>query len=67
MYGTYGDDHHHNRHLLQYEERVRWFIYFCYRIQVTKGIWIAKCIGIEPFTIVMDLEGTDGRDRGEVM
>ncbi|RWR88942.1 protein ROOT HAIR DEFECTIVE 3 2 isoform X4 [Cinnamomum micranthum f. kanehirae] len=35
------------------------------RSQTTKGVWIAKCIGIEPFTIVMDLEGTDGRDRGE--
>ncbi|CAA6667202.1 unnamed protein product [Spirodela intermedia] len=35
------------------------------RSQTTKGIWIAKCIGIEPCTIVMDLEGTDGRERGE--
>ncbi|GLT59945.1 hypothetical protein SLA2020_327380 [Shorea laevis] len=35
------------------------------RSQTTKGIWIAKCIGIEPFTIAMDLEGTDGRERGE--
>lgn len=35
------------------------------RAQTTKGIWIAKCVGIEPFTIVMDLEGTDGRERGE--
>ncbi|KAF3450156.1 hypothetical protein FNV43_RR06236 [Rhamnella rubrinervis] len=35
------------------------------RNQTTKGIWIAKCIGIEPCTIVMDLEGTDGRERGE--
>lgn len=43
------------------------YIYFYYRSQTTKGVWIAKCIGIEPFTIVMDLEGTDGRDRGEVM
>lgn len=40
---------------------------FYYRSQTTKGVWIAKCIGIEPTTIVMDLEGTDGRDRGEVM
>ncbi|RYR63106.1 hypothetical protein Ahy_A04g020901 isoform B [Arachis hypogaea] len=29
------------------------------------GIWIAKCVGIEPCTIAMDLEGTDGRERGE--
>ncbi|KAK1375943.1 Protein ROOT HAIR DEFECTIVE 3-like [Heracleum sosnowskyi] len=35
------------------------------RSQTTKGIWMAKCPGIEPCTIVMDLEGTDGRERGE--
>ncbi|KDP33110.1 hypothetical protein JCGZ_13554 [Jatropha curcas] len=35
------------------------------RSQTTKGIWIARCTGIEPFTIAMDLEGTDGRERGE--
>ncbi|XP_058106113.1 protein ROOT HAIR DEFECTIVE 3 homolog 2-like isoform X2 [Magnolia sinica] len=35
------------------------------RSQTTKGIWMAKCVGIEPVTIVMDLEGTDGRERGE--
>ncbi|PIN04364.1 GTP-binding protein [Handroanthus impetiginosus] len=35
------------------------------RSQTTKGIWIAHCAGIEPTTIVMDLEGTDGRERGE--
>ncbi|XP_057459098.1 protein ROOT HAIR DEFECTIVE 3-like [Lotus japonicus] len=35
------------------------------RSQTTKGIWMAKCIGIEPCTLVMDLEGTDGRERGE--
>ncbi|KAE9461486.1 hypothetical protein C3L33_06600, partial [Rhododendron williamsianum] len=35
------------------------------RNQTTKGIWIAKAVGIEPCTIVMDLEGTDGRERGE--
>nr|XP_033515215.1 protein ROOT HAIR DEFECTIVE 3-like isoform X2 [Nicotiana tomentosiformis] len=34
------------------------------RSQTTKGIWIAKAVGIEPLTIVMDLEGTDGRERG---
>ncbi|PPD79205.1 hypothetical protein GOBAR_DD23872 [Gossypium barbadense] len=33
--------------------------------QTTKGIWIAKCAGLEPCTLVMDLEGTDGRERGE--
>ncbi|KAB1218429.1 hypothetical protein CJ030_MR3G026309 [Morella rubra] len=35
------------------------------RSQTTKGIWLAKCAGIEPCTLVMDLEGTDGRERGE--
>lgn len=35
------------------------------RSQTTKGIWMARCAGIEPTTIVMDLEGTDGRERGE--
>ena len=28
---------------------------------------MAKCAGIEPCTFVMDLEGTDGRERGEVL
>lgn len=40
--------------------------FFLHRSQTTKGIWMAKCVGIEPFTLVMDLEGTDGRERGEV-
>ncbi|KAI3758021.1 hypothetical protein L6452_05567 [Arctium lappa] len=35
------------------------------RSQTTKGIWMARCVGIEPCTIAMDLEGTDGRERGE--
>ncbi|EXC09146.1 hypothetical protein L484_005098 [Morus notabilis] len=35
------------------------------RSQTTKGIWLAKCADIEPCTLVMDLEGTDGRERGE--
>ncbi|XP_022885109.1 protein ROOT HAIR DEFECTIVE 3 homolog 1-like [Olea europaea var. sylvestris] len=35
------------------------------RSQTTKGIWLAQCVGIEPCTLVMDLEGTDGRERGE--
>ncbi|KAL2899542.1 Protein ROOT HAIR DEFECTIVE 3 [Bienertia sinuspersici] len=35
------------------------------RSQTTKGIWLANCVGIEPCTLVMDLEGTDGRERGE--
>lgn len=38
-----------------------------FRNQTTKGIWIANAVGIEPLTIVMDLEGTDGRERGEVI
>lgn len=39
---------------------------FHFRSQTTKGIWLARCAGIEPCTLVMDLEGTDGRERGEV-
>ncbi|CAN6440659.1 unnamed protein product [Victoria cruziana] len=35
------------------------------RSQTTKGIWLAKCADIDPCTLVMDLEGTDGRERGE--
>ncbi|XP_010537565.1 PREDICTED: protein ROOT HAIR DEFECTIVE 3 homolog 1 [Tarenaya hassleriana] len=35
------------------------------RSQTTKGIWLAVCAGIDPCTLVMDLEGTDGRERGE--
>ncbi|XP_052181348.1 protein ROOT HAIR DEFECTIVE 3-like [Diospyros lotus] len=35
------------------------------RSQTTKGIWMAHCAGIDPCTLVMDLEGTDGRERGE--
>ncbi|KAM0866228.1 hypothetical protein ACQ4PT_042766 [Festuca glaucescens] len=35
------------------------------RNQTTKGMWVAKAVVIEPFTVVMDLEGTDGRERGE--
>ncbi|KAE8724269.1 Protein ROOT HAIR DEFECTIVE 3-like protein 2 [Hibiscus syriacus] len=35
------------------------------RSQTTKDIWMAKCNDIEPCTLVMDLEGTDGRERGE--
>lgn len=38
-----------------------------FRSQTTKGIWAARCVGIDPSTIVMDLEGTDGRERGEVL
>ncbi|KAL0533181.1 hypothetical protein IC582_030396 [Cucumis melo] len=35
------------------------------RSQKTKGIWLARCADIEPCTLMMDLEGTDGRERGE--
>lgn len=35
------------------------------RSQTTKGVWMARCAGIEPFTLVMDLENIDGRERGE--
>ncbi|KAH6758620.1 Root hair defective 3 GTP-binding protein [Perilla frutescens var. frutescens] len=35
------------------------------RKQTTKGIWIAKAPNIEPLTMVLDLEGTDGLERGQ--
>uniref|UniRef100_A0A3N7HIZ6 GB1/RHD3-type G domain-containing protein n=1 Tax=Populus trichocarpa TaxID=3694 RepID=A0A3N7HIZ6_POPTR len=35
------------------------------RGQTTKGIWIAKCSDIDPFSIAMDFEGTDSNQRGE--
>ncbi|XP_020575256.1 protein ROOT HAIR DEFECTIVE 3-like [Phalaenopsis equestris] len=35
------------------------------RSQTTKGIWIAKSLSIEPCTIVLDLEGTDGREEDD--
>ena len=38
-----------------------------FRGQTTKGIWIAKSTEIEPYTIAMDLEGTDSSARGEVL
>lgn len=33
------------------------------RSQTTQGIWLSNAVGIKPFTVVMDLEGTDGRER----
>ena len=36
------------------------------RSQTTQGIWLSKAAGIEPCTLVCDIEGTDGRERGEV-
>ncbi|KAB2613019.1 protein ROOT HAIR DEFECTIVE 3-like [Pyrus ussuriensis x Pyrus communis] len=35
------------------------------RSQTTKGIWIAKCLSNGRFTLVIDIEGTDGREQGE--
>ncbi|KAI5079493.1 hypothetical protein GOP47_0004972 [Adiantum capillus-veneris] len=35
------------------------------RSQTTQGIWLATANDIQPQTIIMDLEGTDGRERGE--
>ena len=43
-----------------------WWYLLVFRSQTTKGIWIAKCAGIEPCTLVLDLEGTDGQERGDV-
>jgi len=36
-----------------------------FRSQTTKGIWLAKAENIEPCTLVIDLHGPDGRERGE--
>lgn len=35
------------------------------RNQTTKGVWLQTGEGLDPCTLVMDLEGTDGRERGE--
>ncbi|MED6217531.1 hypothetical protein PIB30_018545 [Stylosanthes scabra] len=35
------------------------------RHQVTRGIWIARCAGIEPCTLVLDVEGTDGKENAD--
>ncbi|RZC86564.1 hypothetical protein C5167_029914 [Papaver somniferum] len=35
------------------------------RTVTTKGIWVAKCVGIDPCMIALDMEGTDERERGE--
>ncbi|KAI0494105.1 hypothetical protein KFK09_024236 [Dendrobium nobile] len=35
------------------------------RSLTTKGIWLARCVDIEPCSIIMDLEGSDGRGHGE--
>ena len=36
------------------------------RQQTTKGVWIARSPKLEdPATLVLDLEGSDGRERGE--
>ncbi|XP_030526189.2 protein ROOT HAIR DEFECTIVE 3-like [Rhodamnia argentea] len=33
------------------------------RFRTTTGVWLAKAAGIEPCTLVMDLEGSDGMER----
>ncbi|KAL5711078.1 hypothetical protein ACHQM5_021572 [Ranunculus cassubicifolius] len=35
------------------------------RSQTTKGIWLSKAVDIKPCTIVIDVEGSDGMERGE--
>ena len=36
------------------------------RQQTTKGIWLARSTKVsDPLTLVLDLEGSDGRERGE--
>nr|GEY62636.1 protein root hair defective 3 [Tanacetum cinerariifolium] len=37
-----------------------------YRHETTKGIQIARFPGIVPCTIIMDIEGTDGREQFDV-
>ncbi|KAE9446087.1 hypothetical protein C3L33_22082, partial [Rhododendron williamsianum] len=36
------------------------------RSKTTHGIWLGRCAGIEPCTLVMDVEGCDGGERGEM-
>ena len=35
------------------------------RSQTTKGIWVSQSPKLEGCTLILDLEGTDGRERGE--
>ncbi|KAI4354153.1 hypothetical protein L6164_003046 [Bauhinia variegata] len=35
------------------------------RYQTTQGIWLGRCPDIKPLTLVLDMEGTDGSERGE--
>ncbi|XP_024373981.2 protein ROOT HAIR DEFECTIVE 3 homolog 2-like [Physcomitrium patens] len=35
------------------------------RRQTTQGVWLAKAVGMTPDTLVMDMEGSDGAERGE--
>eukprot|EP00850_Spirogloea_muscicola_P012497 SM000081S22631 [mRNA] locus=s81:188171:199824:+ [translate_table: standard] len=35
------------------------------RSQTTQGVWLGLAAGIQPPTLVCDIEGTDGRERGE--
>ena len=38
----------------------------CGRQQTTQGIWLARAAKVEePLTLVLDLEGSDGHERGE--
>jgi hypothetical protein len=37
------------------------------RSQTMQGVWLAWAEEIDPFTLVMDLEGTDGRERGRMI
>ncbi|KAI4356290.1 hypothetical protein L6164_000322 [Bauhinia variegata] len=36
-----------------------------HKSQTTQGIWLARSLDMEPLTLVMDIEGTDGAERGE--
>lgn len=37
------------------------------RSQTMQGVWLAWAEGADPCTLVMDLEGTDGRERGRMI
>ena len=54
-------------YLLYVIENLQWssftLCFLWYRTQTTQGIWMARATGIDPCTLVMDLEGTDGRRK----
>ncbi|PWA53266.1 protein ROOT HAIR DEFECTIVE 3 [Artemisia annua] len=45
--------------------RMLLFRSWVHKAATTLGVWMAKCNDMEPCTIIMDLEGNDGRERGK--